>query len=157
MANLTLQIYSTWREITVAVLFTVVLCQALWSISKWTVQIWNLHKNTYESWGRRLASHLNDLITCATLFRTYHRGLVCPPHIPYVLWFLPYNTLFPILVFTFHRSLGDLCTLISLHIFQLLLIAYSDAAMNSTLTHAQSAYLCTAHTARLPMCSLLVQ
>ena len=38
------------------------------------------------------------------------------------------------------------------HIFRLLLIAYSDAAMHSLLTHAQSAYLCTA---RLPTCSLL--
>ena len=54
--NLTLQMHSIWWEITVAVLFTVVLCQALWSVSKWTVQIWNLHKNTYESLGRRLDS-----------------------------------------------------------------------------------------------------
>ena len=66
-----------------------------------------------------------------------------------------------------HWSLGDLGTLLSLHIFQLLLIAYSGIAMHSTaqqctvcllmhslLTHAQSAYLCTA---RLPTRSLLVQ
>ena len=63
------------------------------------------------------------------------------------------NALFLILVFTFHRLLGNLCTPISLHIFQLLLIANSGAAMHSMLTHAQSAYLCTA---RLPTCSLLV-
>ena len=60
-----------------------------------------------------------------------------------VLQFLPYIALFPILVFTFHRSLGDLCTPLSLHIFQLLLIAYSGAAMHSLLTHAQSVYSCT--------------
>ena len=60
-----------------------------------------------------------------------------------VLQFLPYIALFPIFIFTFHQSLGDLCTPISLHIFQLLLIAYSGAAMHSTLTHAQSAYSCT--------------
>ena len=60
-----------------------------------------------------------------------------------VLRFLPYSALFPILVFTFHWSLGDLCTPISLHIFQLLLIAYSGTAMHSTLTHAQSTYSCT--------------
>ena len=53
-----------------------------------------------------------------------------------------------------HQSLGDLCTPLSLHIFQLLLIAYSGAAMHSLLTHAQSAYLCTA---RLPTRSPLVQ
>ena len=52
--KLTLQMHSTWWKITVAVLFTVVLCQALWSVSKWTVQIWNLRKNTYESLGKRL-------------------------------------------------------------------------------------------------------
>ena len=78
-------------------------------------------------------------------------------------------------IFTLHHTfpysclylLGDLCTSLSLHILRLLLIAYSDAAMHSTaqqctvcllmhslLTHAQSAYLCTAH---LPTCSLLVQ
>ena len=62
---------------------------------------------------------------------------------PIVLQFLPYIALFPILFFTFHRSLGDLCSPISLHIFQLLLIAYSGAAMHSLLTHAQSAYSCT--------------
>ena len=71
-----------------------------------------------------------------------------------MLRFLPYIALFPILVFTFHQSLGDLCTLLSLHIFQLLLIAYSGTAMHSLLTHAQSAYLRTAH---LPTCSLFVQ
>ena len=58
-----------------------------------------------------------------------------------MLRFLPYIALFPILVFTFHRSLGDLCTPLSLHIFQLLLIAYSGAAMHSLLTYAQHAYL----------------
>ena len=85
-----------------------------------------------------------------------------------------------------HWSLGDLGTLLSLHIFQLLLIVYSGIAMHSTaqqcticllmhslLTHAQSAYSCTVcllmhslltHaqsvylcTARLPTRSLLVQ
>ena len=32
-----------------------------------------------------------------------------------VLRFLPYIALFPIFIFTFHQSLGDLCTPISLH------------------------------------------
>ena len=36
-------------------------------------------------------------------------------------------------------------------------IAQYGAAMHSLLTHAQSAYLCTARTARLPTRSLLVQ
>ena len=58
--------------------------------------------------------------------------------------FYPTLHFFPFLVFTFHRSLGDICTLLSLHIFQLLLIAYSDAAMHSLLTYAPHTYLCAA-------------
>ena len=66
------------------------------------------------------------------------------------------------MIFTLHHTFPHSCLYLppvagrslSLHIFQLLLIAYSGAAMHSLLTHAQSAYL---RTARLPTRSLLVQ
>jgi hypothetical protein len=41
-------------DITVAVVFTFVLCQALCRVSNWLVRIWNLRKDAYESQGRRL-------------------------------------------------------------------------------------------------------
>ena len=90
-----------------------------------------------QCWGVR--SGVNQIFSwtcnvCCTLHRTF-----------------PHSCLY------LHQSLGDLGTPLSLHIFQLLLIAYSGVAMHSLLTHAQSAYLCTARTACLPTRSLLVQ
>ena len=64
---------------------------------------------------------------------------------------------FPHFCLYLHWSLGDLCTPLSLHIYLLLTQAQQCTVcllMHSLLTHAQSAYLCTA---RLPTCSLLVQ
>ena len=65
-----LQLPKLWPDIMVAVLFTDVLCQALCSVRKWNVPIRNLHKNAYESLGRRL-----ELRAIVTLF-TWHSRIV---------------------------------------------------------------------------------
>ena len=56
-----------------------------------------------------------------------------------------------VMIFTLQHTFPHSCLYLppvagrslSLHIFQLLLIAYSGAAMHSLLTHAQSSYSCT--------------
>ena len=64
-------------------------------------------------------------------------------HLKLVTIFTLHRT-FPHSCLYLHQSLSDLGTPLSLHIFQLLLIAYSGVAMHSLLTyaqHAQHAYL----------------
>ena len=90
------------------------------------------------------SSHLPTqplLVTIFTLHRTFpHSCLYLPPVVGRSL----YTVISSYLSITTYCLLG--CS-----------NAQYSAAMHSLLTHAQSAYLCTARTARLPTRSLLVQ